>query len=223
MRLGRIGPFAALRQDEIGSLLDQAKLVRAEPGMSFAISGPPVKSLYVVLEGSVSMFCSLPNGRRCLVEVIEAPCLVGEPMLFNEYNSAMDAEVLRPTVMVQLPAAAVLRSLRGNSAAQLRMLSYMSARLKPLIAQITDLKLMTGPQRLARYLVALSDRHNGARSVRLPYEKRTLAAVLGMTPESLSRAFRRLGALGVGSKPGEDVVIEDIGRLRQFIDAKTAT
>lgn len=222
-RVRRVGPFPALRPDEFAALLARAKLTRAEPGAPLAISGSTASSLYVVLEGSVSLFCSLPNGRRCLVEVIDAPCLVGEPLLFNEYNSAVAAEVLKPAVVVALPVAAVLRCLRDNPAAQLRMLSYMSARLKPLIAQITDLKLMTGPQRLARYLVALSDRQGGVSPVRLPFEKRTLAAVLGMTPESLSRAFRRIEALGVQSQPGGSIVIGDIDRVRQFVEARAAS
>ncbi len=221
-RLRRIGPFAALRPDELSALLGQARLTHAAPGAPLAISGRSPNSLYAVLEGSVSLFCTLANGQRCLVEVTDAPCLVGESMLFGGYSSTVEAEVLRPALVIELPATAVLRCLRGNSAAQLRMLSYMSARLKPLIAQITDLKLMTGPQRLARYLVALFDRQNGNSPVHLPFEKRTLAAVLGMSPESLSRAFRRLDALGVDSQAGGGIAIADIDRLRQFVEARSA-
>jgi CRP/FNR family transcriptional activator FtrB len=100
------------------------------------------------------------------------------------------------------------------------MLGYMSARLKRLIAQIADLKLMTGPQRLAHFIIMLLERGGDAHSARLPFEKRTLAALLGMTPESLSRAFRRLGGLGVSTASGGDIVVADIEQLRKFIETE---
>jgi CRP-like cAMP-binding protein len=222
MRVKRIGPFAALRPEEFSALLAEARLVRAAVGARLRTSGPSGRSIYAVLEGSISLFCNLPNGRRCLVEIINAPCLVGEAALFGEGGTAVEAEVLRPALLVEIPAGAVLQCLRGNTSAQLRMLGYLSARLKPLIAQITDLKLMTGPQRLARFLLTLAERQSNGSSIRLPFEKRTLAAVLGMTPESLSRAFRRLDRFGVKTLPGGCVTLDDIDRLRHFVETETA-
>ncbi|MCK6450060.1 MAG: helix-turn-helix domain-containing protein [Alphaproteobacteria bacterium] len=222
LRVKRIGPFAALRPEEFAPLVTRARLARAPVGARLTASGPEGRLLYVVLEGSICLFGSLPSGRRCLVEVVDAPCLIGESAMFVEHGAAIDAEVLRAALLVELPSPLVLDCLRANTAAQLRMLGYMSARLKPLIAQITDLKLMTGPQRLARFLVVLAERQSNPAALRLPFEKRTVAALLGMTPESLSRAFRRLVGLGVRTMIGGGIAIADLDRLRQFVEAESA-
>ncbi len=223
LRVKRIGPFAALRPEEFAPLVARARSIRAPVGARLTAQSPEGGVIYVLLEGSVCLFASLPSGRRCLVEVVDAPCLIGESAMFAERGAAIDAEILRSALLIELPADTVLDCLRANAAAQLRMLGYMSARLKPLIAQITDLKLMTGPQRLARFLVALAERQSDPSTLRLPFEKRTVAALLGMTPESLSRAFRRLVGVGVRTMIGGGIAIADLDRLRQFVEAESAS
>ncbi|MCC7045508.1 MAG: Crp/Fnr family transcriptional regulator [Alphaproteobacteria bacterium] len=220
-RLKHIAPFVALRTEDMLSLLAAARPAVATPGTVLPSSGPAGKVLYVLLEGSVCLMRGLPKGQRCLVEICDAPCLIGEIALFEEQATPPEAEVLHRAILVELPAETVRHCFRNSPAAHLRMLGYMSARLKRLIAQITTLKLMTGPQRLAHFLLALAERGSNGRALRLPFEKRTVAALLGMTPESLSRAFRRLLQLGVRSGPGGDVAIDDLERLRQFIEAET--
>ena len=52
----------------------------------------------------------------------------------------------------------------------------------------------------------------------VPYLIRTklpLATRLGMTPESLSRAFRELSGMGVNAR-GKTISVADIDRLREF-------
>lgn len=222
-RLRRLPPFAAFRPEDLASLESEARPARGEAGAVLPLEGPAGRIVQVILEGSVALSREVPGGQHCLVDVCDAPCLLGEMGLFDDRALGLGAEVLQPVLVIEVPAAALLRGLRDNAAAQLRLLAYMSARLKRLIVQIANLKLMTGPQRLAQFLAMLSERRTGpeawaAGTVQLPFEKRTLAALLGMTPESLSRAFKRLDALGVRTLPGGTVRIPDIAALRQFVE-----
>ncbi len=222
-RLRRMPPFSALSPEDVATLQSVARVAIAEPGTVLSTTHPSGKVLHVILEGSVALTRELGRGQRCLVDVCDAPCLVGEIALFDQRSLAVVAEVLRRVVLVELPASAVLRCLRENAAAQLRMLGYMSARLRRLIVQIASLKLMTGPQRLAHFLTVMSEQRSGPNAwmsgtIQLPFEKQTLAALLGMTPESLSRAFRRLDEFGVQNLPGGEVKIPDVEVLRHFVE-----
>jgi hypothetical protein len=51
--------------------------------------------------------------------------------------------------------------------------------------------------------------------VDLPYEKNLIAGRLGMKPESLSRAFRRLGDKGVAIDRNH-ITIGDVAALRAY-------
>jgi CRP-like cAMP-binding protein len=94
----------------------------------------------------------------------------------------------------------------------------LSHHWRELVGQITDLKLKSSSQRLGAYLLTLATGPSSS-EVRLPSERQLVAARLGMTPESLSRAFARLRPLGVLGH-GQSVAIKDPKRLRSFCDGR---
>ena len=102
-------------------------------------------------------------------------------------------------------------------AAVLAMLAGFSARLRAQVREITELKLKSTAERLAGFLLTLTDVTEGGAVVRLPFDKYLLAEKLGMQPESLSRAFAKLRAVGVRTE-GHDrrVVITELADLRRF-------
>jgi CRP/FNR family transcriptional activator FtrB len=62
---------------------------------------------------------------------------------------------------------------------------------------VKNQKLRTGAERLANWILETDQRQGNRGRILLPYDKRTLAAYLGMTPESLSRKFASLVDHGV--------------------------
>lgn len=96
------------------------------------------------------------------------------------------------------------------------MLGSMSFRLRLMVRQIAELKLKTTAQRLGGFLLTLTDIDSGPATVRFPYDKRVVAGILGMKPESLSRALARLSTIGVRSQADNVVHVIDVARLRRF-------
>jgi CRP/FNR family transcriptional activator FtrB len=85
-----------------------------------------------------------------------------------------------------------------------------------LVRQVCDLKMRTTAQRLGCYLLELSDvRAENTATLRLPFDKRLLAARLGCRQENLSRAFAALRSFGVETH-GARVILHDIARLRAY-------
>jgi CRP/FNR family transcriptional activator FtrB len=87
---------------------------------------------------------------------------------------------------------------------------------RALLRQVCDLKLRTTAQRLGCYLLSLAPAHHGnATALRLPFDKRLLAARLGCRQENLSRAFAALRGFGVETH-GARVILHDIEKLRDY-------
>ena len=74
------------------------------------------------------------------------------------------------------------------------------------------------PVRVAEYLLALPSQATTAEGhplVRWPLPKRDVAALLGTTPESLSRALARLRHEGLVIPAGEAVALPDLDALEE--------
>ena len=70
-------------------------------------------------------------------------------------------------------------------------------------------------QRVSEFLESLSATEEGTCAIALPYDKILIAARLGLTPESLSRAFAKLRGVGVVINASQ-VTVKDIAKLRRI-------
>jgi CRP/FNR family transcriptional activator FtrB len=85
-----------------------------------------------------------------------------------------------------------------------------------LVQQIKDLKLRSAHERVAAHLSTMCrETSTGPAVLNLDQEFRSIAAKLGMTPESWSRSIKQLETVGVRAV-GRRIEIEDIIRLREF-------
>lgn len=76
------------------------------------------------------------------------------------------------------------------------MIDELAGSFRFMVKTVKNRKLRTAVERLANYLIACEKR-SGNSEFTIPLEKQLLASLLGMTPESLSRAFGTLKAYGV--------------------------
>lgn len=212
-RLGRVPLFQPLPRETLERVTHGALLQRFPRQTQLFDQGETPDFLHVLLDGSVQMVAEATNGRRTVVEILTPveTFILAETLTGNPY--LMSAQVLRPARILMIPAPLLRAQIARDAQLALTLLGSLSAQFRRLVRQIKDLKLRTSTQRLGCYLLQLaraSDQHN--RVVTLPYDKRLIAARLGMTPESLSRAFAALRPLGV-TVQGHAVHLADVADL----------
>jgi len=128
------------------------------------------------------------------------------------------AEVIATGRLLEIPTAAFVARLRDDPDLALNMLAAMAIRLKGFIARQERMATLSAPQRVATFLLRFADNDTAdddSAVVELPYDKQLIASRLGMTPETLSRAFRRLREVGVRVRDGE-IHINALRSLRNF-------
>jgi CRP-like cAMP-binding protein len=89
--------------------------------------------------------------------------------------------------------------------------------LARLVGEIESLKSQNADQRLAHFLLALCPPGEDRCRFRLPYDKRLIAARLGVKQETLSRAFAKHRAHGVRTET-RNVHVESVLRLADQCD-----
>jgi CRP-like cAMP-binding protein len=99
------------------------------------------------------------------------------------------------------------------------MLAGLSIRMHQLVQDIEMLSLQSCTQRFIGYILQISadDADDAdADSITLPASKTTIASLLNLTPETLSRTMTKLQQAGLIEVNGKDIVISNIAKLREF-------
>lgn len=207
--------FSALPRETLDALLARSDVLALPRRTTLFEQDQRASALYLVLDGCVKLFRMTAGGDEAIVGVFmrgdrigEAPCLTGG-------TYPVSAETVTDARLLAVSARTITEMTRSNPEIALAMVASVSLHLMKLVDQLEEMKVRTGPQRLASFLVGLAPVSQGACTVALPYEKLIIAGRLGMKPESLSRAFQRLQSVGVHTSQGT-VAVRDVARLAEF-------
>ncbi len=209
----RVPIFARLtpeQQDTVGSW---ARVATAERGQVVQRCGEPLGRLIVVHSGRLKIEQVSARGRRRLLRVAGPGDVIGEHEFLTGQAPDYAIEALDATRMCVFQHADLADSVRRFPRIAFELMRSLSDRL-------TDAERRLGlgsadvPTRLAAYLLELpAEPTPGGLMVRLPWPKKDVAAYLGTTPESLSRAFDRLAGRGLIELNGSVVHLLDPGQL----------
>jgi len=214
--------LASMPEDLAERILAQSEIRPFARGNAIFHQGDSAKCLYVVLEGQIKLFRLSQNGSEAVVEVITKGRGFAEAPAFQESEYPVSAMAATDSRVLQIRASLLLSMMRERPELCTAILATTFKHLHALTAQIEQLKVQTGTQRVAAFLLNLCSVDRGACTVTLPYDKVLIAGRLGLTPESLSRAFARLREVGVAIKDSQ-AAISEVRQLRAYIEEDGAT
>ena len=208
----------ALEAGELARFKALGSTGRAGPSQCLFHEGDPADLVYNVTAGTLKLYRLLPDGRRQIAAFVQAGDFLG---LTLEKVHAYTAEAR--------DAVEYCRFARGRFDGFVdahpkigRELYLMAAHeLSAAREQIVLRGRKTARERLASFLLGRFDRARGRNAdweiVRLPMTRTDIADHLGLTKETVSRAFTALRRTGmVGLLPGERVELLQRERLEQL-------
>ncbi len=211
--------FAQVGEVDLAAMLTTCFAQTLPAGAVLCHQGEKAEFLHVVLSGRVGLFGSAGHD-EALVEFFGAGDAFIVPAVVLDAPYLLTARILEEGRILMWPAAAFRAQLRATGTLAYGAVLLLSGYWRTLIGQIKDLKLLSAIERLSAFLLALAPRETGPVTVTLPGGRRLVAGRLGITPQSLSRAFAALRPLGI-SGAGRQVTIVDPARLREFAGARS--
>ncbi len=181
--------------------------------------GAEAEGFYVVQKGAINVHRVNAEGREQVIQVFRPGDSFAEATLASAHGYPADARAVEDSIVLLLPKKPILQLLARQPELALRMLGSMSQHLRVLVGLLDDLTLKDVETRLAHWLV----RHLPPAVTAGPYllplgrTKRTLAAELGTTAETLSRTLARLRQQKLVVGAGRNLTLLDPEGLRRFL------
>lgn len=215
-RLSAFSMFSELQPSQIEQLVSGTRLVEVPRGSTLFNRGDKAHGFYLLLEGQIKMGVISPQGDEKVIGLIQPGQSFGEAALFLERAFPVFTQATLDSTLLFITREAIFDILNNDATVVRRMLAGISARNHKLVNDIESISLQNSAQRLIGYLLQMSAESPNPTLIRLPANKLTIASMLNITPETLSRVMLKLQHAGLIEVNGKEIVITDIAGLRNF-------
>jgi CRP-like cAMP-binding protein len=215
--LARLPLFRGLGDEQLAQLAGAAQeRCCGKDEVIFNVGEQP-SGLFIVTAGLVKEACMSSEGREKILELFDAPQSFGEAALFLDAPYTYYAAALGPTRLLHIDKTPLFEVAFSQPKIAQRLLRVLSKRELALVRDVEAYASRRHVQRVACYLLGrCSEDETDRVDIVLPATKQTIAARLGMTPETLSRNLHDLADAGLITVNGDLIRLLDITRLRLF-------
>lgn len=206
--------FTSLNYSQLSAISQFTSVRILESGQPIFNQGEEATHFFIVESGEVQVYKLSAEGKEMILHLFGPGEVFAEVPVFNNFpNYPASALCRKPTQLLAIEGPAFRQLLTEQPEIALAMLSVFAMRLHQFSHTIEDLALRSVDARLARYLLTLSELSPG--SPHLVIQKKTVAAILGTIPETLSRALKKLVQEGLIEMQGSQITLCNASQLQQ--------
>jgi CRP-like cAMP-binding protein len=208
-------------------LIDDSKLDRDHaPGDVLYHQGDPCTGVYCIQSGLVGLRKVGADGSSVLVRLAQPGDTIGYRSFLAGEEHNLSAEVLKPSLVCFIDRAVTRKLLDTKPELGLRFLKRLADDLDAAEDKFLQLTSFDIRARLAHLLLVLKERFaaeekDGALKLELPLSRQDMAAMIGVRPETMSRAISKFEDDGIAFFSGRTVQVPDISVLFDEIDAES--
>lgn len=217
-------PFG-LQPDDVERL--EAIVKRNRPlqrGQMLYGPGDRFRSLYVVKTGAVKTYTQTSSGDEHVIGFHLPGEILGLDAIQNDQHGCF-SKALETTAICEMPFGRLEELAINIPSLQHQMLRLLSREVSAEAHMISLLNNSTAEERLASFLLSLSDRFKrrgfSACDFFLAMSRQDIGSYLGLALETVSRLFTRFQDQGILEVDRKHVQIKDIERLREILKHQT--
>ena len=208
--------FRGLSSTQLDTIAEITQIHTFQKGDLIFQQGTAATGLFVVKTGRVKAFKLSAQGKEQILHLFGEGDHFAEVPALDGKDFPASAEALQLSEVIFLPRIAFLELLHQYPDIAINMLISLSQHARHLSQLVEDLSFKEVPQRLATYLLNLSDCTDNLCTIDLDLSKGQLAATLGTIPATLSRAFYRLSHEGLIAIDGSQIELLDRDLLQKM-------
>ncbi len=224
--LSMVDVFEMLPKEELEELAHLALDVSYEPGEDLSEPQEGEGKLYVLKEGRVQLYVTLPNEGEITLSVVEGGSIFGEIAFVGEGAGEIHARALVDSLVCTLKTEIIEQLIERNPGVGLAMVRMLSERLRQAEVRLAELAHKQVPARLASLILRLSASEgivsrDGIR-IDTRYTHRQLGTMIGAKREAVTRALNELVDRGAVEVVGRRIHLRDHEVLEREAEARPA-
>ncbi|MBU1002248.1 MAG: Crp/Fnr family transcriptional regulator [Proteobacteria bacterium] len=218
--LGTLPLFSGLSGEQLKDVNSIGIVSHYPKGKTIFSEGSEATGFHVAMTGQVKIFKLSMDGREQIIHIYGPGEPFGEVPMFEGGRLPAHAEATMDSDILFLPRDGLTRLIEHDKTLALNMLAALSTKLRRFTVKLENLTLKETPQRVAAYLLDLSDREGGDTEVTLDVTKGHLAGLLGTAQETLSRVLKKLKEAGLIEVNGKRIILLDMEGLQDLSDGE---
>lgn len=191
--------------------LEQAHKRSFPPKHTIVHAGDEPHSLYLILEGSVSILLEDEEGREMVLAYLNPGDFFGEMCLFKDMETRSAIVRTRtPTVVAELSYQAFRQLTREHSEIMYLLAGQLATRLRDTSRRVGDLAFLDVAGRVARALLDLCSQPDAAKHERgtmVRISRQELARIVGCSREMAGRVLKSIEDDGSIEVDGRNIVV----------------
>lgn len=187
-------------------------------GQVLFLRGDPMPELLVILSGSIEASIEDAEGRRSVIWYLGPGHWLGLISIIDDKGSVHNLRAHTDVTALGFPRQRFLDALQGDPALAMLCLNALCARSRTLYGNLAAEGLLDTRARIARLLLMLFEQHGKpgehGLEIGLRFTQDDLAAMLGVSRQSLNRELRSMEAGGIISLAYSRIGLRDVDALR---------
>lgn len=192
--LAQLSLFKHLNATQLVKIANSIEKKFYAKGRIIFLEGQPAELLFIVYQGGVKVYKISEDGKEQILHILNAGEIFAEVPVFAGESYPANCVTFEDTTILVISRAMLINLIQADPQIALSMLALQAQRLREFTVQIEYLTLKNSAQRLAHYLLEQNAKDG---RIQQHLTVTTLAQVLGMTRENLSKLLNRLNRLGI--------------------------
>lgn len=215
----KIGLFAELPEHELALVNESLEIRRYQKGSTLFWEGDEAKGLHYIKSGAVQMSKTTQDGKQHILHIFGPGEVLAEAVLFTDQPYPATAEAVEDSVIWFLAAGSMNDLVLKHPQIGLYIIRVLSRRLVVAQERLKTWAFTDAPSRVANSLLELADKHGGQDvcgvAIDMEMTHARLAALAGLTRETVSRVLSSLRSEGLVCTKGKTIILRDVDALRE--------
>lgn len=219
--LSKVAAFASLPGAVLEQLADMSGLQRIGHGSVLFREGERAHYVHALIEGRISLLTG-HDSDETIADFLEGGDVALIPPALLDLPYMATGRAMTDVLALLIPAAEFRRLAESELSFAVAINRTQATHWRLLLKQLKHAKTRDADTRVSQYLLDNIQAGATTATITLPGSRRQLAAHLGMTPETLSRSFKRLVDAGVASDRSK-ITVTSVARLLQIAGGSRAS